>query len=802
MSRKKKKKRKKPARTVSTKPAHPEHKAEKTEKKQKPKYMIPLAASVIAAGVIIITAIIFVPGHPSFSKLKQGQEFNFVFITVDTLRADHLHCYGNETIETPQMDLFASRGVKFERCISQTPLTLPSHTTIFTGTLPLFHGVRDNGGFLVPQELVTLAELFKERGFETAAFVAAYVLDSKWGLNQGFDYYFDNFDLTRFKRVSLASVQRPADEVMDEALDWLEKKKDGKFFAWIHLYDPHTPYEPPRAFAQKYPGRPYLGEIAFTDSQLERLWEFLEKENLTQNTFLVFASDHGESLGEHRESTHGFFVYQEAIHVPLIFVTPFEELHSISSPAVVSLVDIFPTVCQMAGFSLPPQVQGKSLLPLFFNPGLERSYAYSETYYPRFHYGWSELKSLQDSRYKLIIAPEPELYDLEEDPEERVNLAAVEEKVFERLKSKAEEFMVQQSEGAYEIDYREIDEETREKLAALGYIGSFSASSKLDGKKLANPKEKIVVFNKLSRAREIGLKGKTEEAIAIIKGIINEDPDIIDAYFSLGNIYFKNGDYEEAIKYFKEALDRRPDDTFTIINIANAYRRMGNQEEAEKFILHYLKRGVEDSSLLFIIAGIKAIQKKYDEALEYYRECLELNPSSSSSHNAMATIYLSREEYEEAEKHVKQALELNPKLHNVYYNLAQILEHKGDLTAAADAYLTELENFPLNFRASFNLSRLYRLMGRVEDEEKYLMKTMDINPDFPLSYFYLARIYLNRGEKYEKAIELVKKGIELKPEEKELPLGYFLLADLYNRLGEEEKSIEYARKGKYLSEKK
>jgi len=391
-----------------------------------------------------------------------------------------------------------------------------------------------------------------------------------------------------------------------------------------------------------------------------------------------------------------------------------------------------------------------------------------------------------------------ELYDLEEDPDERKNLASSQKKLLAELKTEADSFIEKFSENALEIDYKKMDEETREKLAALGYIGAFSDSSKLKGKKLANPKEKIVVFNQLSRAKEMGLEGKVEEAVEMIKGVIADDPDIIDAYFFLGNIYFKEGNYEEAVVYFMEALERRPDDAFTVINIANTYRRMGKLEEAEAFILDHLKRGIVDSQFYFLLGGIKVIQQKDDEAINYYKQCLSINPSSSSSHNALAALYLNKDDLLNAEKHIQATFDLNPKLSNANYHLAQLLEKRGEITKAVDAYLKELEYSPNHYKASFNLSRLYRNLGQEEEELKYLHKTIDINPDFPMSYFYLARIYLNHGENYEEAVALVKKGIDLKPEPKDLPLGYFLLADLYNRLGNQALSLEYARKGQEL----
>ncbi len=761
-----------------------------------------LTFSAASLFILILAIIIFLlrPWKPSFARLKGGKEFNFILITIDTLRADRIGCYGFQLIDTPFIDLFASQGIKFTRCTAQTPLTLPSHTSLFTGTLPLFHGVRDNGGFIVPPELKTMAEVFKENSYETAAFVGAYVLDSKWGLNQGFDYYFDQFDLSRFEKVSLGTVQRPGNEVMDEALAWLEKKKQQKFFAWIHLYDPHTPYEPPPPFDKKY-RHPYLGEIAFADSQLGRLWKFLEENNLIQDSFLIFASDHGESLGQHQESTHGFFVYQGAIHVPLIFVTPFEKLQGISSSQIVSLIDVMPTVLEMAGFSIPAQVQGTSLLPYFFEPEKKRySLAYSETFYSRFHYGWSELRTIQDGKYKLIIAPEPELYDLTKDPKEEENLASSEKKILDKFNTEASKFMEKFSQNAYELDYKKIDEETRQRLAALGYIGSFTDPAKLKGKKLASPKEKIVVFNELSKARELGMSGKAEEAIKIIEKIIADDPEITDAYFSLGNIYYKQGNFKEAISYFEKALERKPDDVFTALNIGLCYQRMAKFDEAEKFVLEYLKKGFEDSQLYFMLGGMKYIQKKYDEAISYYKKCLSLNSESASALNGLAAIYIIKEDLVQAENYINQALALNPKLSNVYFNLAEIREKQGKTMEAVEAYQKELQFSPQHFRACFNLSRLCRLSGQEEEELEYLKKTIEINPNFSMSYFYLARIYLNRGQNFEEAISLVKKGIDLKPEKKDLPLGYFLLADLYNRLGNEALSSEYARKGKELAQ--
>jgi len=755
-----------------------------------------LLAVVLLAG---IAARVFLR-KPSFTRLRGGRDFNVILITLDTTRADRIGCYGFQDVETPTIDLLASRGVRFDRCYAQTPLTLPSHTSIMTGTLPVFHGVRDNGGFLVPQQMTTMAELFKDKGYATGAFIAAYVLDSKWGLNQGFDTYFDRFDLSKFKRISLGTVQRPGNQVLDEAIPWLEKKKGERFFAWIHLYDPHTPYEPPPPYDGRYAGHPYLGEIAFADSQVGRVWQFLEANDLARSTFLVVAGDHGESLWEHEEAAHGFFVYQGAIHVPLIFVTPLARFQGRSSARVSTLTDILPTVCEMAGLAIPPEVQGRSLVPFFDRPKRDDgSLAYSETYYPRFHYGWSELKAVQNAQYKLILAPVPELYDIVRDPGEQRNLVYLEKKVFEDLSAKAETFIATSSRDAYETDTSKIDEETREKLAALGYIGSFTDPAKLKGRKLGNPKEKIAVFNELSRAREMGIEGKPDEAIKIIQQIIAAEPDIIDAYFSIGNICFQNQRYKEALGYFQQVLGRKPDDSFAAINVILSYEAIGEFDEAERFALDYLAKGFEESQIYFTLGNMNFLRKKYEKAVTYLEKTLSLNAESAASHNLLAAIAIVRDDLRHAEEHLQQAQKLNPDLSNIAYNKAQIAESRGDLREAEAEYLRELEKSPKHFKAMYNLSRVYRMTGNEEREYEYLMKCLEADPGFALTYFYLARIDLRRGERYQEAIDLVKKGIDLKPAPADLPLGYYLLADLYNRVGDVVQSGEYARKGEAAS---
>jgi arylsulfatase A-like enzyme/predicted Zn-dependent protease len=766
--------------------------------KTKKKLFILFSAFLILAAAVILLVLIL---KNAVSPVPSSKNLNFILISVDTLRADRLGCYGFSEIKTPMIDSFAKKGVKFDHCIAQTPLTLPSHTSLMTGTFPTFHGVRDNGGFLVPQDLITLAEIFKGDGYDTAAFVASYVLDSKWGLDQGFDHYFDNFDLSKYKTISLGNVQRRGDEVIEQVIPWLENHKKNKFFTWVHLYDPHTPYEPPSPYKEQYQGRPYLGEIAYTDSLLADLWQYLKKNSLTEKTILIFVADHGESLGEHKEMTHGFFVYQEGIHVPLIFVSPFEKLQGISRSSVVSLVDVMPTILEWTGMDMPPEVQGTSLLPLFRKNQKEfNSFSYSETFYPRFHYGWSELTTVQDSQYKLIVAPRLELYDIVNDPEELTNIIDLKPQEGQRLKSLIDDFIERTGQNSFNLDYTQMDEETRQKLSTLGYIGTFT---EIDEKsvKLGDPKDKITIFNQLSKARELGMQEKYEEAITMLQKILKDDPEVIDAYFTLGNVYFKWEKFRLALESFKKAFEKRPNDPFTVINIANAHVKLGEINEAGDFIQSALPSLPPDSQVNLILGNIFKLKENYSEAEKYYRECLRLNPSSVSGNNALGKIFLIQSKLEKSEEYLNKANELNPKLPNLHFNLAQLAEARGNTDKALEEYLIELENSPHNFGASFNLSRLYRLKNETDKEQEYLEKTIESNPNFPMSYFYLARIYLKKGEKYKEGVELVKKGIDLNPKEENLPLGYFLLADLYSRLGKQSQARDYAQKAQALVQK-
>jgi tetratricopeptide (TPR) repeat protein len=298
----------------------------------------------------------------------------------------------------------------------------------------------------------------------------------------------------------------------------------------------------------------------------------------------------------------------------------------------------------------------------------------------------------------------------------------------------------------------------------------------------------------------MGMNDKPEEAIAIIKGIIASDPDIVDAYFSIGNILFQERKFTEAIGYFSQVLGRKPDDSFAAINVALSYEGLEKYDEAEKFLLDYMAKGFADPQFYFMLGNMNFLRKQYDRAIPYFEKCLSSNADSAGSYNMLAAIYIIKDDLGRAAQAIDQALRINPRLSTVHYNLAQIEEKRGRRAEAEAEYLRELEISPRHFRSMYNLSRLYRQVGDADREKTFLDKCLEIDPRFPLTYFYLARIYLNRGERYPEALELAKKGIELKPDPADLPLGYFLLADLYNRLGRGDLSEENALKGQAAAE--
>ncbi len=431
---------------------------------------------------------------------------NLVFITIDTLRADHLGCYGYRQIKTPNIDALAGESTRFEHAFTPVPVTLPAHTAIFTGTYPMRSGMHDFAANKLSPDQPTLASVLQQHGYATGAVIGSAVLDSRFGLNRGFDFYYDHFDFSRLDEANLDAMERPGDQVTNVALDWLGKRGSKPFFLWVHLYDPHYPYHPPEPFAAEYKNKPYDGEIAFADAQVGRLTAYLKSNGLYRNTMVVLTGDHGESLGEHGEQTHGFFIYNATLHVPVIVHVPGQGAAKTSSEPV-SLVDLMPTVLHAMNLESPADVQGNNMVGTG-SPSADG--VYSESFLPRLHFNWSELRGIENTRYHFIDSPRPELYDLSKDAGETQNLIASKNAVSQEMRAKLQGVIQQYSAGQELAQKTGLDPVLMERLKSLGYAGfSGGGNPAATGKALPDAKDRIEVYELVSTRSRIASTGST-----------------------------------------------------------------------------------------------------------------------------------------------------------------------------------------------------------------------------------------------------------------------------------------------------
>ncbi len=580
--------------------------------------------------VAAFLAVLIIPGWLVMrSWLRPGtfrprsSELNVILITIDTLRADHVSAYGTDRADTPVLDSLAAEGVRFEHCVAQTPLTLPSHTSLLSSTYPLFNQVRDNGGFRVPGSLTLVSEILKPQGFATAAFIGAFVLHGKWGLNQGFDTYSDHFDPMRYGKILLENEKR-ADEVLGNARQWLENRGNGRFFAWIHLYDPHSPYDPPAPFDRGSSQAAYRGEVEYTDSELGKFISLLKEKGIYDRSLIVVTADHGEGLGDHNEDGHGMFLYETTVHVPLIIRAP-KPFARRTVGETVELVDVAPTILDLLGIPVPKQWQGRSLWPLLDGkPDDAASRAYSETYYPRFHYGWSDLRSFTSGTLKYILAPRDELYDLGRDPGELLELAG--DRRRHDLRGQLMSFVSRNSRGALNSAAgRQLSPEDQQRLAALGYL---SGTVKVDDSlPLADPKDKIAVSNSLTEATRLLEEKRPEEAAALLERLTREETEFADAWSLLGNVNLKRQRQQEALACFRRALALKPDNNFLMLNIVKTLVGLGKVEDAATENLRFLKSFPDDPALLEQLGFIRLRQNRPAEALQVLERATAIDPS-------------------------------------------------------------------------------------------------------------------------------------------------------------------------------
>jgi arylsulfatase A-like enzyme/Tfp pilus assembly protein PilF len=572
---------------------------------------------------------------PSGSLPEQPGRANVVFITVDTLRADRLPCYGYKALQTPAIDRLARDGILFERTVAPAPMTLPSHCSIFTGAYPAYTGVHDQAGFTLKPDQVTLAEVLKSAGYETAAFVGASILNSRTGLAQGFDLYSD--------LSGRQESERRGDQVIEEAVRWLGSPGRRNFFAWIHLFDPHAPYRPPEPFRGAYRDNPYDGEIAFVDSVIGTLIRALVASGRYEDAIIVFTSDHGESLGEHGEKTHGLFLYDSTLRVPLIVKAPNLRGKSAIVREQVRAIDIAPTLLYLLSLPKPATMQGSELVSL-----IERRsqgpplLAYSETYYPYYHLRWSPLVAVRDERYSYIRAPRPELYDRQSDPQESHDIAGAGPAIAAEMDRKAREYdrLSAPGSGAGAPATDKVERATLERLRSLGYLSvSPRKTGKLDFAKLPDPKDKVGIYNSLLDALGDAEEGRIQQSTIRLKRVIEQEPELVDAHLNLGSNYAQSGECEKAVRAFQRVLELDEGNVSAIYNVALCQAQQGKLEQAVQGFRRLLSLDPDDNQARLALGRAYQLQGKLDAAIQTLKSAVEKEPGLVRAHEFLSQAY-------------------------------------------------------------------------------------------------------------------------------------------------------------------
>jgi choline-sulfatase len=618
------------------------------------------------ASVSVFATVLFVAGCGTATKDDRAtsRRLNVVLVTVDTLRADRLGAYGYRQTETPNLDRVAQQGVLFENASSQAPLTTPSHASMMTGLYPPRHRVRDTGGFTLAGSYPTLASILQAQGWDTAAFVGAAVLKKRFGLNQGFALYDD--EMPAAGGSTTEAGERGSAVVVDRAARWLTAQSGRPYLLWVHVYDPHLPYDPPSPFREKYAQNLYDGEVAYTDQQLGRLFDAVARKS--PDTIVAVLSDHGESFSEHGEYAHGIFLYDATLRIPFLISGP-------GVPAGLRVkqqartIDLLPTLLDLIGLAAPQPVQGASLVPAMH--GKEAATAsYAETLFPKLNMGWAELRSIRTDRWKYVRAPKAELYDLVKDSAETENLAASHPAEVKQLE---EQLNAAMGAGAEEkVEPAAVDPRTLEQLRSLGYMGGSSPQKyTLEGKGV-DPKDR----KEIQRLLYLGLYSSQPIArrIGMLRQAVAQDPANPALYSSLGDLYAQAGMPREAMEFYKSGLDNG-------IRSAWMFSRLGQL---------YLRQG------------------KKNEAIPFFEAAAQINPADYESLQNLAVAYRETGRIADAEGVLNLILKSGEELAPALNEMGMVRFQKGD-PATARGFFEKAAKLDPTY--ALNLGRLYKTQG-------------------------------------------------------------------------------------------
>jgi len=658
---------------------------------------------------------------PPQNSVTRNSDLNVLFIIIDTLRSDRVGFSGYD-IDTPHMDFLAAGGTRFTNTFCQYPMTLPSHVSIMTSTFPQYHGIKNNGYYVLDESYTTLAEVLKSSGYTTSAFIGAVVLESKFGLAQGFDTYEDTFKTPDFLKA--LEAQNLAEDVYASARSWFETNYQNKFFMWVHFYDPHAPYTPPPPYDQKYTN-PYDGEVAYTDVYVGKLIEMLKEKGLLQKTLVILTSDHGEGLEEHNEVTHGVFLYDTTVQVPLVFYCPGVVPSERTIDKQVRTVDLMPTICDILDIRPPEALHGSSLVPLIEKDSPEGFDSYAETYFPFLSNGWAPLKSVRTQEYKYIAAPKPELYDLLQDPKESKNILDGKPGVARELIAKLQKFEKQYA-SQKEPNRKTLSHEESEKLRSLGYV-EFVSEGALETSGLPDPKDKIEVFNQIQKAYDHFWKGRVAEAQKILEDVAPLDPENPGLHYLRGRLFFMKGQFADALNESVKVFQRNNKHTDALLLMGLCYLNLNKPHEA-----------------------IKELAK-----------IAQIVPEDTESLSLMSMAYRDLEDFASAKDYIEKALTIDPGNLKLRLQLAETLDLMNEDESALREYEYLLEKDLQNPRAYSSIGIFYMNRGQEEKGIAFLEESLRLSP-IPDIYYYLGFAYRKVGRNRE-AIASFRKFLELAP---------------------------------------
>jgi len=687
-----------------------------------------------------------------------------VLISIDTCRADHLSCYGYEQPTTPRIDALASEGTRFSHAIAPVPMTLPSHCTMLTGVNPPTHGVHDNFEFRLADANVTLAEILAEHDFATGAFVSTFVLDERFGLAQGFDTYDDDVN-----NGGVHGNERRADATTEAALAWLDAHATDDFFLFVHYYDPHVVYEPPEPFRARF-DHPYDGEIAFVDHAVGRVLDRLTALDLDASTLVIVTADHGEMLGDHGENAHSFFIYQGAIHVPLIFRLPTAKGDAksavISGP--VGIIDIVPTVCGLLEIDPPGPLQGEDLTSVLRAEGsldADRM-IYAESFTPQ-RYGANALTALVGRRWKLIQTTRPELYDVTVDPDEASNVATVHADVLEELQEALDDMIDEQRQDATD-SAATIDTAAARRLESIGYTSGGSidvgAAYAVDPDR-SDPKDVLPLHRMHGKVNGLIEEKRYDKARTVCREMVVQHPEFAHGWINLGRIEMGRGDFTAAKSHLLRALDLEPDHADGQNRVGICLTHVGNADAAVPYFETALALDGQFAEAHSNF-GVALVQLgRLDEAIDHYRKALDIDLDYPEAHLNLAMALEANGSASDALIHYENAAALIPSQFEARHRLALALASAGR-TADALLHFAAAASFrPENANVRFALARALVMTGRSAEALPVLVETTRLKPDWPAALNAQAWILATHADAKVRdpieALRLAQRAVEL-----------------------------------------